>query len=151
MSLNGFTGLRVQLSSPSIICSLFPHRDIYLIIQVLGGSSAIFYVCLSMTSFQKEVSFTSFYLSSLYGFLFIETPLPIFLFFFVTLIFLPRDWVFFLLLIGRCFPLEGGFALLMQISFLYILKERSWLTVSLPFAMICSYYILPFWIPWESS
>ena len=127
--------------------------DLIKIIQVVGGSSAILYALISNTRVEREFCFFSFFFSNLCCFLFIETfsLTMLLIFFFLTLIFLPRDWVFLLVLIGRCFALEGGFALLMQIAFLYLLKKESRinLTFSLTFSILSLYYLISLFVPLE--
>ena len=105
----------------TVLLAPLPWDKIILVIQVLGGSSGIFYATMATTPFQRKLSFTSFLSSSLFGFLLTDPLYPIAAL--ITLLLLPRDWVFLLLLIGRCFAFEGGIALLIQIFFLFLWKE----------------------------
>ena len=89
----------------TVLLAPLPWDKIILVIQVLGGSSGIFYATMATTPFQRKLSFTSFLSSSLFGFLLTDPLYPIAAL--ITLLLLPRDWVF----------------LLIQIFFLFLWKE----------------------------
>ena len=96
------------------------------ILLILGGSSAIYFMLMADTSNIKYLFLTSFFLSTMSVCLYLHKTNVAFLvvIIYITVFFFPIDLVFQLLLMLRTFAFaEWGFALFMQLFFLYAMQK----------------------------
>lgn len=99
------------------------------VILILGGSAALYFVGLASTPFEKEFCLNGLFLSSLSAATLwnIAEPTEVFLSILIylsALLFLPVDFIFFLVMLGRVFLFaDYGPALFIQTYFVYGLRK----------------------------
>lgn len=93
----------------------------------LGSIVIHFFFLLTRNSFEKRICLISFFFSSISACLYLERPNAacLFMLLFLSLFFLPIYLVVLLLLVGRAVAFHdySGFALFMQLAFLYGLQR----------------------------